>query len=43
MCRIASEIENAPYILSKTMEACRFLKTEINEFREVLHDKQTTV
>ena len=34
---IASEIKNAPYILSKTMEACRFLKSEIIEFREVLH------
>jgi hypothetical protein len=34
---IASEIKNAPYILSKTMEACRFLKSEIMEFREVLH------
>ncbi len=34
---IVSEIEKAPYVLSKTMEACSFLKTEINEFREVLH------
>jgi hypothetical protein len=34
---IASEIENAPYIISKTMETCRFLKSEINDFREVLH------
>jgi hypothetical protein len=34
---IASELKNAPYILSKTMEACRFLKSEISQFREVLH------
>lgn len=34
---IASEIKNAPSILSKTMDACRFLKSEIMEFREVLH------
>ena len=34
---IASEIKNAPYILSKTIEACNFLKSEIMEFREVLY------
>ena len=37
---IASEIENAPYILSKTMETCRFLKSQINDFREVLHENK---
>ncbi len=37
---IASEIKNAPHILSKTMESCRFLKTELMEFREVLHHKK---
>ncbi len=34
---IASEIKNAPYILSKTLEACNFLKSEIMEFRDVLY------
>ena len=37
---IASEIENAPHILSKTIEACRFFKSEITEFREVLHENK---
>jgi DegT/DnrJ/EryC1/StrS aminotransferase family len=37
---IASEIKNAPYVLSKTIEACRFFKSEINEFREVLHENK---
>jgi hypothetical protein len=37
---IATEIENAPDILSKTIETCRFLKTQISEFREVLHEKK---
>ena len=34
---IASEIENAPHIISKTIETCRYLKSQINGFREVLH------
>ena len=37
---IATEIENAPYILSKTIETCGFLKTQISEFREVLHENK---
>jgi hypothetical protein len=38
---IAAEIENAPHIISKTIETCRYLKSQINDFREVLHiDKQ---
>ena len=38
---IASEIENAPHIISKTLETCRYLKSQISDFREVLHvDKQ---
>jgi hypothetical protein len=37
---IAAEINNAPYILSKTMETCKFLKSEISEFREVLHENK---
>jgi hypothetical protein len=38
---IASEIENAPVILSKTMESCKYLKSEIMEFNKVLHfDKE---
>ena len=40
---IASEIKNAPQVLSKTMEACRFLKFEINEFREVLHGSRQSL
>jgi hypothetical protein len=34
---IAAEIKNAPQILSKTSAACRFLKSKLMEFREVLH------
>jgi len=34
---IASEIQNAPYTLSKTLDACNYLKSEIMEFREVLY------
>jgi len=34
---IASEIENAPMILSKTMESCKYLKSQIMEFNKVLH------
>ena len=37
---IASEIENAPFILSKTMETCKFLKSQINEFKEILHENK---
>jgi len=38
---IASEIENASLILSKTMEACKYLKSKIMEFNQVLHfDKE---
>jgi 7-keto-8-aminopelargonate synthetase-like enzyme len=38
---IAAEIENAPHIISKTIETCRYLKSQLNDFREVLHiDKQ---
>ncbi len=37
---IVSEIENAPFILSKTMETCRFLKSQINDFREILHENK---
>lgn len=34
---INSEIQNAPYLLSKTIDACEYLKSRIMEFREVLH------
>jgi dTDP-4-amino-4,6-dideoxygalactose transaminase len=34
---IAVEIENAPHIISKTIETCRYLKSQISDFREVLH------
>jgi hypothetical protein len=38
---IASEIENAPMILSKTMASCKYLKSQIMEFNKVLHfDKE---
>ena len=37
---ITKEIENAPYILSKTMETCQLLKSQISEFREVLHENK---
>jgi glycine/serine hydroxymethyltransferase len=34
---IASEIKNAPITIEKTIKACEILKSEINEFRDVLH------
>ncbi len=37
---IVTEIENAPHILSKTMETCKSLKSEISDFREVLHENK---
>lgn len=37
---IATEIQNAPYILENTIKACRILKSEINQFRDVLHPEK---
>jgi hypothetical protein len=37
---ITAEIENAPYIISKTIETCKFLKSQISDFREVLHENK---
>jgi hypothetical protein len=37
---IASEIEYAPYILSKNIAACNYLKSEISHFNEILYENK---